>query len=122
MFNRLLYAFIRFCFVLQGFRFFYCHEPAHFYGIIALPFRRIILRGFFNKFRPAYFWGRDDYNVEHIIRRQEMHRYGGISLGINHGFPSYANLFPQWRYISFDRYYTFGRAGARKTKKNMPGN
>lgn len=91
-------------------RLFYSHEPAHFFKIVSLPYRRIVLRAFFNKFRPTYFWGRDDYNVEHILRRQEMHRYGGLSLGINHGFPSYANLFPQWRYISFDKYYTFGRA------------
>jgi hypothetical protein len=91
------------------FQYFYTCEPAHFFNITALPFRRIVIRALFNKFRPAYFWGRDDYNVEHILRRQELHRFGGLSLGINHGFPSYADLFPQWRYISFDRYYTFGR-------------
>jgi hypothetical protein len=88
----------------------FCHrEPSHFFNIIALPFRRIVLQALFNKYRPTYFWGRDDYNVEHILRRQELHKFGGQSLGINHGFPSYANLFPQWRYISFDRYYSFGQ-------------
>jgi hypothetical protein len=91
-------------------RFFCTREPALYFQIAMLPYRRIILRALFNRFQPKYFWGRDDYNVEHILRRQELHNVGGISLGINHGFPSYTNLFPQWRYISFDRYYVFGRA------------
>lgn len=84
--------------------------PPLFYQIAALPWRRAVLRAFFARFRPRFYWGRDDYNVEHILRRDELHRAGGISLGINHGYPAYACVFPMWRYISFDRYYVFGRA------------
>ena len=84
--------------------------PPLFYQVVALPWRRAVLRAFFTRFRPKYFWGRDDYNVQHILRREEIHRVDGISLGINHGYPAYACVFPMWRYISFDRYYVFGRA------------
>lgn len=85
-------------------------EPAHFWAMAALPWRRAVLRAFFTRFRPRFFWGRDDYNVEHILRREEIHRIGGRSYGINHGYPAYSIVFPMWRYISFDRYYVFGRA------------
>lgn len=85
-------------------------EPSHFWALAALPWRRAVLRAFFCRYRPRVFWGRDDYNVEHVLRRQEIHRVGGQSWGINHGYPAYSILFPMWRYISFDRYYVFGRA------------
>ncbi|MBM3950489.1 MAG: hypothetical protein FJ311_03445 [Rhodospirillales bacterium] len=85
-------------------------EPSHFYLLAALPYRRSVLRAFFHRFRPRFFWGRDDYNVEHLIRREEIRRIGGQSHGINHGYPAYSAVFPMWRYIGFDRYYVFGRA------------
>lgn len=84
-------------------------EPSHYYWVAALPYRRIVLRAFFNRFRPRYFWGRDPYNVEHILRRQELHRVGGESFGINVGYPVYSILYPMFRYVSFDRYYVYGR-------------
>jgi hypothetical protein len=92
------------------FRHFFRKPPALFYQVATLPWRRAVLRAFFTRFHPKFYWGRDDYNVEHILRRQELHRVGGTSLGINHGYPAYACAFPMWRYISFDRYYAFGRA------------
>lgn len=95
---------------LRLFRHFCRKPPALFYQVATLPWRRAVLRAFFTRFHPKFYWGRDDYNVEHILRRQELHRIGGTSLGINHGYPAYACLFPMWRYISFDRYYAFGRA------------
>ena len=85
-------------------------EPPHFFKIATLPYRRAVLRAFFTRFHPKYFWGRDDYNVEHILRRQELNRIGGKSYGINHGWPAMAIIQPMWRYISYDRYYVFGRA------------
>lgn len=85
-------------------------EPSHFYLLAALPYRRAVLRAFFERFQPRFFWGRDDYNVEHLIRREEIHRIGGQSHGINHGYPAYSAIFPMWRYIGFDRYHVFGRA------------
>lgn len=86
-------------------------EPALFYQAAALPVRRAFLRGLFRRHRPRFFWGRDDYNPEHVLRHQELARIGGKSFGLSHGYPAYANVFPMWRYVSFDRYYVFGCAG-----------
>ena len=83
--------------------------PALFYRVTLLPYRRAVLRAFFNRFRPRYFWSRDPYNVEHILRRQELRLIGGKSLGINVGYPSYCILFSQFRYLSFDYYFVYGR-------------
>lgn len=85
-------------------------ETPHFYSVAVLPYRRAVLRGFFNRFKCRNFWGRDDYNVEHVLRRQEIHRIGGRSLGINHGSPTMAIRQPMWAYVDFDCYYVFGRA------------
>jgi hypothetical protein len=81
-----------------------------YYKVAALPWRRAVMRGFLGRYRPKFYWGRDDYNVEHVLRRQELHRVGARSFGINHGYPVYCHRFPMWRYVSFDRYYAFGRA------------
>lgn len=83
---------------------------ALFYKAVIMPHQRAKIRSLFNRYRPKYVWGRDDYNVEHILRRAELHRIGGRSLGTNHGVvTNFCSLFPQWRYISFDIYYTFGK-------------
>ena len=84
----------------------------------ALPFRRVVLRAFFNRYRPKFFWGRDDYNEEHILRRQELHRIGCQSFGLNHGYSHYSHSYPAWHYISFDRFYTFGLAQYNRYTKN----
>jgi hypothetical protein len=85
------------------------HLPTPLYFALAtIPHRRVVSRSFFNKFQPQYYWGRDPYNPEHIIRRQEINTIGGCSLGINIGVPSYSIIFPMFRYLSFDRYYVYG--------------
>jgi hypothetical protein len=85
-------------------------SPALFSKTIAMPYRRVMIHGLFNLYRPRYTWGRDDYNVEHILRRHELGRIGGKSLGVNHAVLSnFCSLIPQWRYISFDTYYTYGK-------------
>ncbi|MBF0128857.1 MAG: hypothetical protein HQL33_02575 [Alphaproteobacteria bacterium] len=83
-------------------------QPAHYYQIATLPHRRLKLRAFFFRFRPKYYWNRDEYNVEHILRRTELHAVGGISLGLMHGIQGMADLNPRRRYISFDVFYIFG--------------
>jgi hypothetical protein len=91
------------------FRHFYGLPSALFYQVAALPFRRAILRGFFNRYRPKYYWGRDDYNVEHTLRRDELNRVGGKSFGINHGTVVECLVLGEFRYLNFDNYYVFGR-------------
>ena len=80
-------------------------RPAHYYLLAMIPLRRAIFVALFRRFRCKVFWGRDDYNVEHILRREQLNAVGGKSFGIAHGMPTYAVLFPMWRYISFDTYY-----------------
>lgn len=107
--------------IRDGARLFYhfqSAQPALFYRIATLPYRRAVLRAFFNRYHPKYFWGRDDYNPEHILRRQEIHRVGGKSYGINHFYAAYTTIIPGWRYISFDRYYVFGRAAYESAMKD----
>ena len=110
----LLGALSALAFVLaDGFKIFYtCRksEPGLFYQACALPYRRALWRGFFNRFKTRFFWGRDEYNSEHIIRTQEARRAGGETLGILHSTLHYAFLFPMWRHISFDRFYVHGSA------------
>ncbi|GAB6052576.1 hypothetical protein JCM17960_13960 [Magnetospira thiophila] len=83
-------------------------SPTHFYAVSTLPHKRIVFRAFFNRYRPAFYWGRDEYNVEHILRRQELHRIGGRSLGLMHGVQALGDLNPRRRYIDFDVFYIFG--------------
>ena len=83
-------------------------HPRLLYQAMLLPLRRAILSAFFNRFRPKWYWGRDPYNVEHILRRQEINRIGGKSLGVNTGYLTYTIILPMWRYISFDYFYVFG--------------
>ncbi|RAU23564.1 hypothetical protein CU669_00200 [Paramagnetospirillum kuznetsovii] len=84
-------------------------SPTHFGRLATLPHKRLKYRALFARFRPAFFFGRDDYNTDHILRRQELVRLGGRSLGVNHSIPNVACIQPMWRYISFDTYYVFGR-------------
>lgn len=83
-------------------------SPALFYALAALPNKRMRLRGWFNRYRPRHHWARDEYNVDHILRTQELHRIGGRSLSIMHGIQALADLNPRRRYICFDVFYVFG--------------
>ncbi len=85
-------------------------QPQHFFHVATLPYRRALFRGLFNRFRVKAFWGRDESNPEHIIRRQELNRVGAKAFGVQHGSPSHAIIQPMWRYISLDTFYVFGRA------------
>lgn len=62
-----------------------------------------------NRFNPEVFWGRDPYNPEHILRREIFSRHGTINASINHAVPNMCKLQPHWRYVSYDRFYVFGR-------------
>jgi hypothetical protein len=80
-------------------------HPRLFYQIVVMPARKLLFRSLFNRFKCKYFWGRDDYNVEHILRHQELRRIGAKSFGISHAAQGICILLPMWRYISFDTYY-----------------
>ncbi|TAN58593.1 MAG: hypothetical protein EPN26_01420 [Rhodospirillales bacterium] len=83
-------------------------DPLLFGRRAALSGKQIMFRAFFRRFKPSFFWGRDDYSLEHVVRNIELKKIGGRSLGINHGLAM--NTFaPQWREIMFDIYYVYGR-------------
>ncbi|MBX9633744.1 MAG: hypothetical protein K2X44_02075, partial [Magnetospirillum sp.] len=83
-------------------------EVALFYSLATIPAKRAVQRAFFTRYAVRHFWNRDDYNVEHILRRDEIHRIGGVTMGITHGSPTVAIVQPMWRYITCDYYYVFG--------------
>jgi len=76
--------------------------------LLVLPWKRAVYRALFNRYHPRFYWGRDDYNADHIIRSQELRRVGSTSVGIMHGLPSLIPVAHQIRYIDFDLYYTHG--------------
>ena len=84
-------------------------EPGLYYRFAMLPYRRLVMRSLFDCYRPKNFWARDLYSPEHIIRTQELHRVGAKSHSFLHGFGGQTSIIAQFRYISFDRFYVFGR-------------
>jgi hypothetical protein len=77
--------------------------------LIILPHKRIVYRALFNRYHFSYFWSRDEYNSDHIMRSQELRKAGGVSMGIMHGIASICILAHQFRYLDFDRVYVLGR-------------
>lgn len=63
-------------------------------------------RALFNRYDVRNFWGRDEYNAEHIIRTEELRRRGALSIGLVNGI----NVFGWdvvYRFIDYDRTYVF---------------
>ena len=71
---------------IRLFRQFGGSQPALYYRVGVLPFRRIVLRAFFNRYHPKFYWGRDDYNEDHILRHQEL-RLRRLRLPLRRGLP-----------------------------------
>ncbi len=82
---------------------------ALFFRLASLPYKRMLAQRMLAVHRFRYFWCRDDYNVEHILRNQELRKQGGRSLGVAHGLPIASIILPMWRYIDCDVYYVLGR-------------
>ena len=76
-----------------------------FFLILMLPIRRIQIRALLRRYRFSYFWSRDEYNVEHILRSQELRKAGGVSLGVTPGLLAGAIIAPMIRYLDYDYYY-----------------
>lgn len=83
-------------------------EPHLYLRIAALPLKRVSLRALLERLRPTYYWGRDPYNVDHILRHQELRRIGAQSFATSDGYPAYCIIFPHFRYVSYDRFYLYG--------------
>lgn len=84
-------------------------SPGHFFNIIRMPQIRVAWRGLFNVYRPAHYFGRDEYNVDHILRRPELHEIGGLSHGLSGAvYSGFTSLAPNARYVSYDFHYSMG--------------
>lgn len=83
-------------------------EPVFFVQANLLPGRRMKMRSFLAHYRFKYFWVRDDYSQEHILRSQELRKKGGKSIGVAHGLPISATVIPMFRYIDCDTYFVHG--------------
>jgi hypothetical protein len=83
-------------------------SPALFYRLIAMPLRRAEYQALFNRYQPQVYWGRDTYDPRHILRRNELHLHGGKSWGVCHSYLTFGTSYPEFRHISFDRYYVLG--------------
>ncbi|NQU57201.1 MAG: hypothetical protein HQ513_08195 [Rhodospirillales bacterium] len=82
--------------------------PALLYEMLSLPFKRLLVRGLLNRYRPGFFISRDEYNVDHIMRRAELRRYSIKSIGLSNGlFPCFSELAPNVRYVSYDVYFSY---------------
>jgi hypothetical protein len=84
--------------------------PRHFYDCAALPVKRAHLRAQLNICRSRFYWSRDEYNVDHVLRTAELRRVGCTSMGMLHGLPFGCAVPPMWRHVSFDTLFVFGRA------------
>jgi len=80
-----------------------------FRALAVLPFKRMIFRGLFNRYRFRFFWDRSDYNTEHVMCSQELRAAGGRSLGLMHGIPSICSVTHQLRHLDYDLYYCMSR-------------
>jgi hypothetical protein len=83
-------------------------HPRLCYDLIVLPRHRILIRADLSSHPCRCFWSRDEYNTEHILRTQELHRIGAVSLGIQHGVPILGRDAHAWRYLLFDTFFVSG--------------
>jgi hypothetical protein len=82
--------------------------PGLLHEMLTLPYKRVLVRGLMIRYRPEVFIGRDEYNVDHIMRRAELRPLGVKSIGISNGiYPAWAYVSPNVRYVSFDTYFSF---------------
>lgn len=80
----------------------------HFRIFVRMVWYRTAYRSLFHTRQFDYFWGRDEYNADHIVRSQELRRVGGVSLGIFHGIPTSQILSPLRRHQDWDILYMAG--------------
>lgn len=83
-------------------------SPVEFYKAATMPFKLSDARALLNRFVPQFFYARDCYNYEHILRHAELRRVGAVHIGINVGYPVYTTLSATTRYIHFDKFLVFG--------------
>ena len=100
----------------------YGNRPVSLFAdLTTIPFKKITIRAILNRYPVKYFIGRDEYNVDHVLRRDEMHRIGGKSIGLSNGlYPCFSSLTPNIRYINYDVYYSYAAPLYERYKTTWP--
>lgn len=83
-------------------------NPGLAYALATLPYHRMVIRADLATYPCRFFWARDEYNTEHILRTIELRRVGSKSLGLQHGTPILGRDAIAWRFISFDTFFVSG--------------
>ncbi len=83
-------------------------HPRLAFDLAVLPMQRMLIRTDLGTYPCRYFWARDEYNGEHVLRTLELHRIGAVSLGLMHGIPLVGRQAYLWRYVSFDTFFVSG--------------
>lgn len=84
-------------------------NPAFFFPIVSTVVSRARLRTFLAMHRIRFFWARDPYDQEHIVRSQELRRQGGRSLGVMGTLPCSSILGPVYQFLDYDVFYVIGQ-------------
>jgi|GEM_PF-2291341 len=104
----------------DGFRIFRlyqsCETPLYF-KLATLPLRRAKSRAHVFTYPTDNYWGRDLYNPEHILRRQELKTVNGKSCSFLSGYGVLGDIAETLSYISFDRLYIIGQAFYEKYRR-----
>ena len=80
------------------------------YFVLGIPFKRVAIKAVFSVVLPEIFWCRDLYNVNHIIRSQELRLVNRQSWGVLHAYVSYCDIYPMFQYIDVDELFVLGKA------------
>ena len=83
-------------------------EPGLFGRYCTLVGKRAMFAAFFKRYQPRFFFCRDDYSIDHIIRSQELRKIGGTSIGMMHGIPTNTYI-SEWNEVDFDIYLVMGQ-------------
>jgi len=91
-------------------------DPQIFRQLVSCPVRRIRYRALLNKFNCEYFYSRDIYNTDHMMRSYELRRVGATSLGAMQNIPSWTIHQFSCRYLDYDILYLIGKGLHRHYK------
>lgn len=83
-------------------------NPRLAFELTSLAYHRVIIRADLISYPCRYFYARDEYNTEHILRTQELRRSGAESFGVMHGVPILGRDAFAWAYVSFDIFFVSG--------------
>jgi hypothetical protein len=83
-------------------------HPRLVFELTSLPYHRVLIRADLRHYPCEYFYARDEYNTEHILRTHELRQLGARSIGLMHAVPILGRAAFGWAYVSFDTFFVSG--------------